>query len=54
MKEDGHIIEKKQINLPLGSIKELGTYHANVSLHPEVACDIEVIAEKSEDIEETA
>ena len=54
MKEDGHIIEKKHINLPSGSIKELGTYHANISLHPEVACDIEIIAEKSEDIEETA
>jgi large subunit ribosomal protein L9 len=53
MKEDGHVIEKKQINLPLGSIKELGTYNANISLHPEVACDIEVIAEKSEDTEET-
>ena len=54
MKEDGHVIEKKQINLPLGSIKELGTYHANISLHPEVACEVEIIAEKSDDIEETA
>jgi large subunit ribosomal protein L9 len=53
MKEDGYVIEKKQINLPLGSIKELGTYNANISLHPEVACDIEIIAEKSADIEET-
>ena len=53
MKEDGHLIEKKQINLPLGSIKELGTYHANLSLHPEVACEIVIIAEKSKDIEET-
>ena len=54
MREDGHAIEKKQINLPLGAIKELGTYHANISLHPEVACEIEVIAVKSEYIEETA
>ena len=54
MKEDGYVIEKKQINLPLGAIKELGTYHANISLHSEVACDIEITAEKSEDIEETA
>ena len=53
MKEDGHVIEKKQINLPSGAIKELGTYRANISLHPEVACDIEIIAEKSEDTEET-
>ena len=53
MREDGHIIEKKHINLPSGSIKELGSYHANISLHPEVACDIEIIAEKSDDIEET-
>ena len=54
MNDDGHVIEKKQINLPLGPIKELGTYHANISLHPEVACEIEIIAEKSENIEETA
>ena len=53
MKEDGHVIEKKQINLPSGAIKELGTYRANISLHPEVACDIEIIAKKSEDTEET-
>jgi large subunit ribosomal protein L9 len=54
MKEDGHVIEKKQINLPSGPIKELGSYRANISLHPEVACDIEIIAEKLEDSEETA
>ena len=53
MKEDAYVIEKKQVNLPLGAIKELGTYHANISLHPEVACDIEIIAEKSEHTEET-
>ena len=53
MRDDGHVIEKKQINLPSGPIKQLGTYHANISLHPEVACDIEIIAEKLEDIEET-
>ena len=52
--EDGLVIYKKQINLPSGAIKELGTYRANISLHPEVACDIEIIAEKSEDTEETA
>jgi len=46
-------LKKKHINLPLGSIKELGTYHANISLHPEVACEIEIIAQKSEDIEES-
>tara|TARA_B100001093_G_scaffold498697_1_gene547096 strand:+ start:414 stop:884 length:471 start_codon:yes stop_codon:yes gene_type:complete len=53
IKEDGHVIEKKQINLPSGAIKELGSYRANISLHPEVACDIEIIAEKSENTEET-
>ena len=53
MRDDGHVIEKKQINLPSGPIKQLGTYHANISLHPEVACDIEIIAEKFQDIEET-
>ena len=46
---DGHDIEKKQVNLPSGAIKELGTYNVNISLHPEVACDISIIAEKSED-----
>ena len=50
---DGHIIEKKQVNLPSGAIKELGTYNANISLHPEVACDIEIVAEKSDDNQES-
>ncbi len=49
IKSDGHDIEKKQVNLPSGAIKELGTYNVNISLHPEVACDISIIAEKSED-----
>ena len=54
IKIDGYVIEKKQVNLPSGAIKELGTYHANISLHSEVACDIEIIAEKSEDSQESA
>jgi large subunit ribosomal protein L9 len=54
LKDDGHIIEKKQINLPSGSIKELGTYHANISLHSEVSCDIEIVAEISQETQETA
>ena len=49
IKSDGHDIEKKQVNLPSGAIKELGTYNVNISLHPEVVCDIEIIAEKSDE-----
>ena len=49
MKEDGHPIEKKQVNLPSGAIKELGTYNVNVSLHSEVACDVIIVVEKSEE-----
>ncbi len=49
LKTDGHDIEKKQVNLPSGAIKELGSYVVNISLHPEVACDIEIIAEKSDE-----
>ncbi len=53
IKNDGYDIEKKQVNLPLGAIKELGTYNVNISLHPEVACDIEIVAEKSNDNQES-
>ena len=53
IKSDGFDIEKKQINLPMGAIKELGTFHANISLHSEVSCDIEIIAEKSEENQES-
>ena len=53
IKLDGFDIEKKQINLPMGAIKELGTFHANISLHSEVSCDIEIIAEKSEENQES-
>ena len=49
VKNDGFNIEKKQINLPTGAIKELGVFHANISLHSEVSCDIEIITEKAED-----
>lgn len=51
---DGFEIEKKQINLPMGAIKELGTFRANVSLHSEVSCDIEIIAERSEENQESS
>lgn len=51
---DGFEIEKKQINLPMGAIKELGTFRANISLHPEVSCDIEIIAERSEENQESS
>lgn len=50
---DGYEIEKKQINLPMGAIKELGTFRANVSLHSEVSCDIEIIVERSEENQES-
>ena len=53
MREDGHEIEKKQVNLPSGAIKSLGSFSVNISLHPEVACDIDIIAEKSDDTQET-
>ena len=44
LNQDGHLIEKKQINLPSGSIKALGKYSAHINLHPEVdiAIPIEV------------
>ena len=53
IKTDGFDIEKKQINLPTGAIKELGTFHANVSLHSEVSCDIDIFVEKSEENQES-
>ena len=46
-------IEKKQINLPMGAIKELGTFYANISLHSEVSSDIEIVVEKSEENQES-
>ena len=51
---DGFEIEKKQINLPMGAIKELGTFRANISLHSEVSCDIEILAERSEENQESS
>ena len=53
IKNDGYDIEKKQVNLPSGAIQQLGTYNVNISLHPEVACDIEIVAEKSNDNQES-
>ena len=53
IKSDGFDIEKKQINLPTGAIKQLGTFHANITLHSEVSCDVEIIAEKSDKIQES-
>ena len=53
VKTDNFDIEKKQINLPMGAIKELGTFHANISLHSEVSCDIEIVVEKSEENQES-
>ena len=53
IKIDDFDIEKKQINLPMGTIKELGIFHANISLHSEVSCDIEIAVEKSEENQES-
>ena len=53
IKSDGFDIEKKQINLPTGAIKQLGTFHANITLHSEVSCDVEIIAEKTDEIQES-
>jgi len=46
---DGYDIQKKQVNLPSGSIKSLGNYKIYISLHPEVNLEIpvQVIKEKS-------
>ena len=38
----GHEIQKKQINLPSGSIKTLGKFTAHISLHPEVSLDVPI------------
>jgi len=40
--ESGHEIQKKQINLPSGSIKTLGKFTAHISLHPEVSLDVPI------------
>ena len=40
--ESGHEIQKKQINLPSGSIKTLGKFTANISLHPEVSVTVPI------------
>ena len=40
--ESGHEIQKKQINLPSGSIKTLGKFTAHISLHPEVSVTVPI------------
>ena len=40
--ESGHEIQKKQINLPSGSIKNLGKFTAHISLHPEVSVTVPI------------
>tara|TARA_B100000949_G_C14278291_1_gene450593 strand:+ start:1138 stop:1614 length:477 start_codon:yes stop_codon:yes gene_type:complete len=40
--ESGHEIQKKQINLPSGSIKTLGKFTAHISLHPEVTVTVPI------------
>ena len=40
--ESGHEVQKKQINLPSGSIKTLGKFTAHISLHPEVSVTVPI------------
>jgi large subunit ribosomal protein L9 len=43
----GFIIDRKQISLPVDTIKEIGTYTAKIKLHKTVVVDFEfeVVAE---------
>ena len=45
--------KKQQILFPAYNLKELGIFHANISLHSEVSCDIEIVVEKSEENQES-
>lgn len=38
----GHDISKKELNLPSGAIREVGTYPVEIHLHPEVVSIIEL------------
>lgn len=40
--QQGHDIDKKDINLVEGLIRELGTYRVDLHLHADVVCSIEV------------
>ncbi|MEC9206124.1 MAG: 50S ribosomal protein L9 [Pseudomonadota bacterium] len=40
--KDGHDIEKKQLNLPSGTIRSLGQYKAHINLHPEVDVTVSI------------
>ena len=42
LNEDGHEIQKKQINLDSGSIKILGKYGVHINFHPEVEITIPI------------
>ena len=44
---EGHVVDRKQINIPEDSIKELGTFTAKIKLHPKVEFDLkfEVVKE---------
>jgi len=44
---EGHVVNRKQINIPEDSIKELGTFTAKIKLHPKVEFDLkfEVVKE---------
>jgi large subunit ribosomal protein L9 len=49
LQKEGHIVDKKYINVVGGSVKRLGKYEAVIRLHREVTVDInfEVIAESN-------
>lgn len=38
---EGHVVDRKQINISEDSIKELGTYTAKIKLHPKVEFDLQ-------------
>ncbi|MBS83122.1 MAG: 50S ribosomal protein L9 [Gammaproteobacteria bacterium] len=48
--QDGFNLEKKNVNLPSGPIKNLGTFAVNISLHSDVSVDISVVVEKEETV----
>ncbi|MBH44162.1 MAG: 50S ribosomal protein L9 [Gammaproteobacteria bacterium] len=48
--QDGFNLEKKNVNLPSGPIKNLGTFICNISLHSDVSADISIHVEKEETV----
>ncbi len=48
--DQGHEIEKKQINLPLGTIKTIGEFTAHINLHPEVSIEIPILVKEEANV----